>query len=258
MAPVDLIGVFDIDEDIGGTVSSSITNELKIAIGQSKTWKLTARRPNRSPINLTGAVVHWRLKRVTSDETVLISKSSVVAAEILITNALKGKADIFLVPADTKPVDGTGTVTTPAGALLVDGETFVIDDGNGPVTFEFDDDATIVAGNVIVSFTAADTADVVRDAIIDAINGATDFAIAASVGGAGLVNLVNDIASFDHNIAITEAVADAGFVVTGMAGNVKFDSGVYVYDCWVVLADLTEQPVIFPTPFKVVQPVTEL
>lgn len=75
-------------------------NEVDWVIGSNLTLALTVRRKNRSPVDLTGATVHWRMKRSTSDTSDLVAKSSAVATEIVITSALKGKAQVFLLPAD--------------------------------------------------------------------------------------------------------------------------------------------------------------
>lgn len=121
------------------------------------------------------------------------------------------------------PVDAqaTGTITTIAGSLLVDGETFVLNDGVNPaVTFEFDDNGSVVPTSTLrpVNFTGADTADQVRDAIIAAVNTAPVLNITAYNGGPAFVILWNDAGGTLGNQVITETVVDAGFVVTGMAG----------------------------------------
>lgn len=119
------------------------------------------------------------------------------------------------------PAYATGTITNVAGALLVDGETFTINDGVGTTTiFEFDDDGSVAAGNVAVAFTAADTADQVRNAIITAINRTPSLRVSAAIGGAALTDLTHDIRTAQGDQPITETVANAGFVVTGMAGGV--------------------------------------
>jgi len=127
-------------------------------------------------------------------------------------------------PSSTTPAAATGTITTVAGASLVDGETFTIDDGwNVPTVFEFDLGGGGVAGsNVAVAYGAGDSADDVRDAIIAAAEPLYgDFGtllVRASDGGPATVTLTHDIASQRGNQTIGETVAAAGFVVTGMAG----------------------------------------
>src|SRR5690606_12712443 len=47
---------------------------------------------------------------------------------------------------------GAVTLNAPAGRELSDGETFVISNGTRSVTFEFDSDLAVAAGNVRVPF----------------------------------------------------------------------------------------------------------
>jgi hypothetical protein len=114
----------------------------------------------------------------------------------------------------------SGLITTVAGSLLVDGETFTLDDGvNPPSIFEFDSGGGVASGNVAVAFTSLDSVGTVRDAMISAINGVgAGLAITASIGGSTKVALVNGATGTVGNAAITETVANAGFVVVGMTG----------------------------------------
>jgi len=114
-----------------------------------------------------------------------------------------------------------GSITVVAGANLVDGETFVLNDGTNPaVTFEFDDDASVVPSATLraVTFTGAETATQIRDLVIAAINAAPTLDISAVAGGAALVNLTNDVPGTAGNQTITETVVDGGFIVSGMSG----------------------------------------
>lgn len=118
----------------------------------------------------------------------------------------------------------TGTITV-GNITILDGETFTIDDGvNTPVVFEFDNNGSVGGGNTPVTIGAAsvtilNTVDEFKDAIIAAINGVgAGLAITATDSGTGVVGLVNDEAGPQGNATITETVANAGFVVTGMAG----------------------------------------
>ena len=115
----------------------------------------------------------------------------------------------------------TGSIVTVDGSLLVDTETFTLDDGVNPaVVFEFDDNATVTPGNVAVTFTGADPLATVRGAIVTAINTAPSLDITAAPGGAGEVLLTNDTPGSAGNVTITETVLNAGFVVSGMSGGV--------------------------------------
>ena len=111
--------------------------------------------------------------------------------------------------------DSVGTAVTP-----LDTETFTLDDGvNTAVIFEFDTNATFT--NVQVDISAAADEDDVRDAIIAAVNNQRtlgNLTIFAEIGGAGLVNLTNDVPGTAGNVAITETVTSGNFTVTGMAG----------------------------------------
>lgn len=125
--------------------------------------------------------------------------------------------------ATDKGLQATGTITTVAPGSIVDGETFTIFDGvNSPVTFEFDTVPDgVVAGNVVVDISAALDADDVRDAIVTAVNAeaaAGTLLITATGTVAAQVDLLHARTGTVGNQAITETVADAGFVVSGMSG----------------------------------------
>lgn len=64
-----------------------------------------------------------------------------------------------------------GSITVPSGGSISDGDTIAISDGTTTVTFEFDDNASVVGGNVAVTFTSGDTAATVASALDTAING---------------------------------------------------------------------------------------
>jgi hypothetical protein len=119
-------------------------------------------------------------------------------------------------------VVGTGTITTLPVISLIDGETFTLDDGiNPPVVFEFDDDGSWTPGNIPVDISApVVTADDVRDAIIGVINGLGDdvFLQTATNGGAGQVDLTQDVGGSQGNTTQTDTVVNVGFVVTDMTG----------------------------------------
>jgi hypothetical protein len=117
----------------------------------------------------------------------------------------------------------TGSLTTIATASLVDGETFVLDDGvNAAVTFEFDTNASVVESATLRAVTLAggETADQVRDLILTAISNAPTLDITGSNGGAATVSLVNDRTGTHGDVTITDTVANAGFIPAGMTGGV--------------------------------------
>jgi len=128
------------------------------------------------------------------------------------------KLESITVPA---AVYATGSITTIADSLLVDGESFTIDDGVNPaVTFEFDNNSSVVETNTLrqVVITGSLTADDVRDAIITAIGNAPALYVTASNGGAATVTLTADRAGTHANNAVTETVTNVGFSVSGLSG----------------------------------------
>lgn len=125
---------------------------------------------------------------------------------------------------DTK---ATGRITAVAGASIVDGEAFVLNDGvNAAVTFQFDSNASVTESATLraIVFTGTETATVMRDLIRTAINAAPTLAITASVSGTTFVDLVNDAGGEEGNVAITETVTAGGFVVAGMSGGATSSS----------------------------------
>jgi hypothetical protein len=122
------------------------------------------------------------------------------------------------------PGDGArGTITAVAAASIVDGETFVIDDGlSAAVTFEFDNNGSVVPSTTLrpVTYTGIETATAMRDLIRNAINSAPVLNITANVLDVAVVGLVNS--TFKNgtvgNVALAETVANPGFIVTGMTG----------------------------------------
>ena len=112
----------------------------------------------------------------------------------------------------------TGSITVVAGVALVDGETVTIGDGSVTATFEFDLAGNGVGpGNTAVLVAAGDTAEQVRDKLLAAIQGSS-LNIIASASGTNTISLENLNAGTAGNVLITETVADAGFIVSGMAG----------------------------------------
>ncbi len=164
----------------------------------------TSLSPNASVVTFTGegAVVLTQAQIITGGGT--ITATSIVIPAALFPNT----------------VAATGSITTVAGASLVDAQTFTLDDGINPATvFEFDSGGGVTGANVAVAFTGGDTATQVRDAIIAAINGVgAGLRITASPGGAAVVSLVNDALGKAGNVTITETVVNAGFIVAGMSG----------------------------------------
>ena len=113
-----------------------------------------------------------------------------------------------------------GTITTVAKANLVDGETFTLNEGVASYVFEIDVAGDgVTGGRTAVDVSLDTTADQVRDRIVTAIN-STAILITAASGGAATVSLTNDRFGSVGNATSAETVADAGFVLTDMAGGV--------------------------------------
>lgn len=77
-------------------------NAVTIYRGSSATYKLTAVDADGKPLDLTGASVHFTVKRSLEDTLPVIRKSTANVAEAEITSPKGGIAKIYLVPADTK------------------------------------------------------------------------------------------------------------------------------------------------------------
>lgn len=99
-----------------------------------------------------------------------------------------------------------GAFVAAAGASLVDGETFTIDDGTTSVVFEFDSNASVGGGNVAVTFTGGMTAAQVATAMITAINGSSSNVTAFNRSGGTAVSLSNQ----DPTL-LSDTVASANF-----------------------------------------------
>lgn len=139
-------------------------------------------------------------------------------ADGLATDATHLRLTQALPTPDTK---ATGRITAIGGALIVDGEQFVLDDGVNPaVTFEFDSNVSVAETPTLraITFAGTETATAMRALIYAAVNAAPALNITASVSGTTYVDLVNSVGGAEGNVAITETVTNVGFVVTGMTG----------------------------------------
>lgn len=156
------------------------------------------------------------------------ASTHVPAIERAMSTTTSGFDDRKTLLASTIDGRSIGTITTIGASLLMDGETFVLNDGVNPiVTFEFDNNASVIASNTLrpVPFAGTEIADQVRDLIITAINTAPALNITAwtkrpgarTNDGTALVNLVNDIPGSAGNQAITDTVFATGFMHTGMS-----------------------------------------
>jgi hypothetical protein len=122
----------------------------------------------------------------------------------------------------TDGVVATGTITNVAKANYDDtGDTVTISDGFTAVVYEFDFDGDGASGsNVAVNISAATTAESVALLLKTAIE-ANQPLFTVTTDGSGVVTLTQKMVGTAGNVTITEAVTDAGFLVTGMASGVN-------------------------------------
>jgi hypothetical protein len=122
----------------------------------------------------------------------------------------------------------TGTIdcdNVGTGVLVLDGETVVINDGSNTVTFEFDNDGSVVESAILrqvdISGPPADEDDV-KDLLIAAINAAALLGflqINAWDGGPGIVSLTHQLPVVSAG-TVTDTVVNAQFTTAGMSGGV--------------------------------------
>lgn len=130
----------------------------------------------------------------------------------------------FIVPAQIISFPGLlpaiGTIQTPAGSLVSDGDTLTIDDGTTSVTFEFDSGGGVSGGNTAVAFTGADPASTVASALQSAIAGSA-LNITASVNSS-TVSLESNLSGAGvgaGNVPIIASLNNAGsWTIEGMGG----------------------------------------
>ena len=163
--------------------------------------------------------------RIAATTTKGLDFGRIVTAEVLYVELESGQVDIRVDDPGTK---ATGQITVVAVASLVDGEIFTIDDGEKTaVVFEYDVTGDgVQAGrqrvNVSAVVSAADVALVTALAIETArVAGLLDVS-ASSDGVTADVALEATLIGPQANVAITEGIANGGFVVTGMSGGTEF------------------------------------
>ena len=77
-------------------------NAVTMTRGTSKTLALSVTRDDGSVPNLTGAKIAFTLKAAITDDRVVVVKTSSKPSEVWITDPGGGKAEIYLIPGDTK------------------------------------------------------------------------------------------------------------------------------------------------------------
>ena len=173
--------------------------------------------PNTSQLTPCAFVGQTGYDRIPASDAASLATAGGV---ITFTGEASGLQAWFLTNVSSgSGVVATGSITTVAKALLLDGETVVITDGTTSTTFTFKCTAGVEVDpdTVEVDVTTAVTAGDVRDALITAINGVSLYNITASIGGAAIVTLTNvdeNIAAALRNVAVTDTVAFAGVLAT--------------------------------------------
>lgn len=115
------------------------------------------------------------------------------------------------------PARATGTITCVEKASMADSDYMTIDDGIAAKVYEFDTAGDgVTAGRVQVNISGASTAASVAAILKTAIE--TNQAISVTDNLNGTLSLTHLLYNATCNVAITENVADAGFLVTGMSG----------------------------------------
>lgn len=128
----------------------------------------------------------------------------------------------------------TGTITFVSGNLFNEGENWTVTNNPfGPATYKYfvSFNGTVYGGGVTLNITTGDSAQTIRDAFAASWNSLSQgFYIPLTNLGTTGVTLNSLTADPSWNVAITETVANAGFVVTGMSGAVASDNHTnYVY-----------------------------
>ncbi len=121
-------------------------------------------------------------------------------------------------------VKATGLITCVTKANFADTDIVTISDGTVTKIFEFDTAGDgVTAGSVQVNISGATTAAQCATILALAINTALPQITATAVGD-GTVTLSNDEPGTAGNVTITEVVANAGFLVSGMSGGLEADA----------------------------------
>ena len=134
-----------------------------------------------------------------------------------------GASQIVLFDLNSYGEKARATIDAVAGSDItsgVDTETFVIDDGSGPVTFVFDDDASVTQTLTLrpIAFSGGETRIQMAQKIRSAISSAGLAITVRAALDSGITLLTTVASGVATNIALTDTVANAGFVVTGFVG----------------------------------------
>jgi hypothetical protein len=77
-------------------------NAITIYRGQSKTLGVTIVTTDNKPVDITGGTIIMTVKESVDAAVPLIRKTSDVSTQVVVVSPREGKAQIFLVPADTQ------------------------------------------------------------------------------------------------------------------------------------------------------------
>ncbi len=219
---VDSVGGLPTDHYVfQATYPAGVTVTLEATLGT--TWT-TVQTWSASGVILTAPILGGtRYRANTTVYAGAVTKTVAGLDDATFSGTYSGgvAGDYYEVAIDGAPAPATGSITCVAKAALVDGETLTLDDGtNAATVFEFDVAGDGVAGgNTQVNVSTDTTAIQVATRLANAINTvAAGLAITATAVGDGTITLANDANGPSGNVAITETVADAGFVVAGMSG----------------------------------------
>ena len=161
---------------------------------------------------VTGGNVVVGISAITTD----------VQVELAVRTAINTQTGATGVTATNSAVKAAGYITALHPDLLVDGDSFTLNDGVNAVTiFEYDKLGNGVgAGRVPINISASTTMQAVRAATVAAINGVGGtLAITASTTGYGpTITLVNDTAGATGNQAVVSTVQSTQFLSAGMTG----------------------------------------
>jgi len=124
-------------------------------------------------------------------------------------------------PDNTPAVAATGSVVLTADP--VDTDTVTIGDGATSVTFEYDNNASVTGGNVLVTIAAADTT--TTTANLQAAIAGSALTITA-VASTNTCSLTHNTAGIAGNVTITEVDAGGAITLAGMSGGAAAVSGV--------------------------------
>jgi hypothetical protein len=114
----------------------------------------------------------------------------------------------------------SGTITCVANASMADTDFITVGDGiQAAKVYEYDKAADGVTGGRIAWAAGAGSAETVAQTLITAM-AANQPSLTVTSNGSGVLTVTSKILGTAPNVTITENVANAGFLVTGLSGGV--------------------------------------